>query len=229
VSLEVSRNVRQPAAPVDMTVTTGLYDARLRLDEPPVATGSTCVSRVDFRTLNLGPASKPVAGARRVLASYFTEETMKKFVAAVCFILAAVPVALAQDKSKDVEKKAPMAAEKSTKGDATKSKGDEKKSATASDKSAKSGDTKKEPTAKQKAQQERMKDCSTRAGDRKGDDRKKFMSSCLKGEDVGKKAAKATDKKTGQQDKMRSCSKEASEKKMKGDDRKAFMKDCLAK
>ena len=42
-------------------------------------------------------------------------------------------------------------------------------------------DAKKEPSAKQKAQQERMKDCNAKAGDKKGDERKKFMSGCLKG------------------------------------------------
>jgi hypothetical protein len=70
-----------------------------------------------------------------------------------------------------------------------------------------------------------MKQCNEQAGDKKGDDRKKFMSSCLKGEDPDKKA----DKKAAQQEKMKSCNKEAGEKKMKGDDRKAFMKDCLSK
>ena len=42
---------------------------------------------------------------------------------------------------------------------------------------------KKEPSEKQKAQQERMKDCNTQAADKKmkGDERKGFMSSCLKG------------------------------------------------
>ena len=42
--------------------------------------------------------------------------------------------------------------------------------------------TKKEPTAAQKKQQERMKECNMQAEDKKlkGDDRKKFMSSCLK-------------------------------------------------
>ena len=41
---------------------------------------------------------------------------------------------------------------------------------------------KKEPSAAQKKQQERMKECNAQADDRKmkGDDRKKFMSSCLK-------------------------------------------------
>lgn len=44
-------------------------------------------------------------------------------------------------------------------------------------------EAKKEPTAAQKAQQERMKACNKQASDKqiKGDDRKKFMSTCLKG------------------------------------------------
>ena len=42
---------------------------------------------------------------------------------------------------------------------------------------------KKEPSEKQKAQQNKMKDCNKQAGDKKmkGDERKGFMSSCLKG------------------------------------------------
>jgi len=47
--------------------------------------------------------------------------------------------------------------------------------------SAQAQDKKKEPTEKQKAQQERMKACNEKMGDRKGDERKKAMSSCLKG------------------------------------------------
>src|SRR5438270_97660 len=39
----------------------------------------------------------------------------------------------------------------------------------------------KEPTAAQKKQQTRMKECNERAGDKKGDERKKCMSACLKG------------------------------------------------
>jgi hypothetical protein len=91
----------------------------------------------------------------------------------------------------------------------------------------KSTSAKKEPTEKQKAQQARMRDCSEKAGDRKGDDRKKFMSSCLKGEAPAKSDQSA--KKTAQQEKMASCNKEAKEKNMKGDDRKKFMKECLSK
>jgi hypothetical protein len=129
------------------------------------------------------------------------EETMKQLIAAVCFMLAATPFALAQDKAKDA--KAPVV-----------------------EKSAKTDAPKKEPSEKQKAQQERMKDCSGKAGDRKGDERKKFMSSCLKGEDMDKKD-KATPKQAAQQDKMKACNKQAGDKKMKGDDRKKFMSECL--
>jgi hypothetical protein len=49
---------------------------------------------------------------------------------------------------------------------------------------------KKEPTAAQKRQQERMKECNAQAQEKnlKGDERKKFMSSCLK--PAAKKTAK---------------------------------------
>ena len=80
---------------------------------------------------------------------------------------------------------------------------------------------KKEPSAKQKAQQERMKDCNAKAGDKKGDERKKFMSSCLKGGGEPTKAQAA------QQGRMKDCNKQASDKKLKGDERKKFMSSCL--
>ena len=91
--------------------------------------------------------------------------------------------------------------------------------AMAQDKSAK-----KEPSEKQKAQQERMKDCNAKAGDKgmKGDERKKFMSSCLKGQEPGPSA-----KQQGQQNKMTDCNKQAGDKGMKGDERKKFMSSCL--
>lgn len=103
---------------------------------------------------------------------------MKKLVAALCFMLAASPLALAQDK--------------------------------------------KEPSAKQKAQQERMKNCNEQAGSKKleGDARKSFMSSCLKG-------APAASKRTAQQDKMKTCNAQAGKQALKGDARKKFMSDCL--
>jgi Ni/Co efflux regulator RcnB len=113
---------------------------------------------------------------------------MKRLIAAMCFMLAAAPVALAQDKSKDADKKAPMAAEKSAKGDAAKGKGDEKKSDSG----------KKERSEKQKAQDAKMKDCNKEARDKKmkGDERSKFLSGCMggsapeKGDKGDKKSAK---------------------------------------
>ena len=80
---------------------------------------------------------------------------------------------------------------------------------------------KKEPSAAQKKQQTRMKECNERAGDKKGDERKKFMSSCLKGGGEPTKAQAA------QQGRMKDCNKQASDKKLKGDDRKKFMSSCL--
>lgn len=108
---------------------------------------------------------------------------MKKWITAVCFMIAVSPLALAQD-------------------------------------------SKKEPTEKQKAQQARMKACAEKAGDKKGEERKKFMSGCLKGE-AAAADAKAADKKSAQQDKMKACNQQAADKKLKGDDRKKFMSECL--
>jgi len=73
-----------------------------------------------------------------------------------------------------------------------------------------------DPPKDTNAQQERMKDCNARAGDKKGDERKAFLSACLS----GKEPAKLT-----QQEKMKVCNTRAAEK--KGDERKAFMSDCL--
>ena len=119
---------------------------------------------------------------------------MKKLIAVLGFMLAVSPVAWAQDKGTGEAKKAPAAAEKA----------------------------KKEPTEKQKAQRERMSACADKAGDRKGDERKKFMSSCLKGEDPT-----ASPKQRVQQNRMTSCNKDAADKKLTGDERKKFMSECL--
>ena len=85
---------------------------------------------------------------------------------------------------------------------------------------AQAQDKKKEPSEAQKAQQQRMKDCNAKMGDKKGDERKMAMSSCLKGEDAG-----PSDKQKAQQQKMKDCNKQAEGK--KGDERKAFMSGCL--
>jgi hypothetical protein len=85
------------------------------------------------------------------------------------------------------------------------------------------------PAAEKKmtAQQNKMGDCNKEAKDKKlaGDERKKFMSSCLKGGDAAPPAAAA--KPTGQKQKMGYCNKEAKEKKLAGDERKKFMSNCL--
>jgi hypothetical protein len=59
--------------------------------------------------------------------------------------------------------------------------------------------------------------CNTQAVDKKGDERKAFMSECLK---AGAPAAPMT-----QQEKMKVCNTKAGEK--KGDERKTFMSECL--
>ena len=64
-------------------------------------------------------------------------------------------------------------------------------------------------------QQGKMAMCNKEAGDKKGDERKKFMSECLSA------------KKETQQSKMGTCNKEAGDK--KGDERKKFMSECLKK
>ncbi|HET7595672.1 MAG TPA: PsiF family protein [Burkholderiales bacterium] len=81
---------------------------------------------------------------------------MKKLMGMLCAcLLAAMPLAHAQDKPQAGGKKSAVTAPK----------------------------PKKESSDKQKAHQARMKDCSARAGDRKlkGDARKQFMSECLRG------------------------------------------------
>jgi hypothetical protein len=80
-------------------------------------------------------------------------------------------------------------------------------------------DAQKEPSAAQKKQQARMKDCNKQAEGKKGDERKDFMSSCLKG---------GSDKMSAQQNKMKTCNKDAGDKKLKGDERKKFMSSCLS-
>jgi hypothetical protein len=63
------------------------------------------------------------------------------------------------------------------------------------------------------AQQTKMATCNKEAGDKKGDERKAFMKSCLSA------------KPETQQAKMKRCNAEAKGK--AGDERKAFMSDCL--
>jgi hypothetical protein len=76
------------------------------------------------------------------------------------------------------------------------------------------------PAFAQNSQQTKMADCNKQAGDKKGDERKAFMKSCLS----AKPAAAAAP--MTQQDKMKACNAQAAGK--KGDERKAFMKTCLS-
>ncbi len=68
-------------------------------------------------------------------------------------------------------------------------------------------------------QQTKMGTCNADAGDKKGDERKAFMKTCLSKKPVSAKAA-------AQQEKMKTCNVDAKEK--KGAERKAFMKTCLS-
>lgn len=83
---------------------------------------------------------------------------------------------------------------------------------------AHAADEAKKPTP----QQTKMAECNKEAGDKKGDERKAFMKTCLS----ARKAAPA-DARTAQQEKMKSCNQEAAGK--KGDERKQFMSECLKK
>jgi hypothetical protein len=77
------------------------------------------------------------------------------------------------------------------------------------------------PAFAENSQQSKMKTCNTQAGDKKGDDRKAFMKSCLSAAAPAAASAPMT-----QQEKMKACNVQAADK--KGDDRKAFMKTCLS-
>jgi hypothetical protein len=68
------------------------------------------------------------------------------------------------------------------------------------------------------AQQSKMVTCNVDAADKKGDERKAFMKTCL--------SAKPVKAMTPQQEKMKACNVTAAGK--KGDERKAFMKTCLS-
>jgi hypothetical protein len=65
-------------------------------------------------------------------------------------------------------------------------------------------------------QQSKMAECNKDASDKKGDERKTFMKTCLSA------------KKASQQEKMKACNADPKAKAAKGDERKAFMKSCLS-
>jgi hypothetical protein len=73
------------------------------------------------------------------------------------------------------------------------------------------------------AQQGKMSACNKEAGDKKGDERKAFMKSCLSAKPV---AAAASG--TSQQNKMKACNADPKAKTLKGAERKKFMSECLS-
>ena len=81
-------------------------------------------------------------------------------------------------------------------------------------------DKKATETKEMTPQQQKMASCNKEAGEKKlaGDERKKFMSTCLSGDT----------KKMTQQEKMTACNKEAGNKKLAGEERKKFMSSCLS-
>jgi hypothetical protein len=78
-------------------------------------------------------------------------------------------------------------------------------------------------------QQQKMKDCNAQATDKKGDERKAFMSQCLKGGSAAAPAAASTAsaKPIAQKQKMKNCNINANGRKLEGDTRKAYMSACL--
>jgi len=96
---------------------------------------------------------------------------MKQLIVGLCFAVAAIPYTFAQETRRESDRKDPAVAEKTTRHDA---RGSDDAKAGSGEKSGK-----REPTEQQKATETRMKGCAAKAGDRKGDERKKFMSECL--------------------------------------------------
>ena len=69
-----------------------------------------------------------------------------------------------------------------------------------------------DPSPAQKAQQEKMAACNKDATDKKGDDRKAFMKTCLAAQSPAAAA----------------CDKQAAEKKLAGAAKNSFTKKCIA-
>jgi hypothetical protein len=80
----------------------------------------------------------------------------------------------------------------------------------------------KERSEAQKKQQALINECNQKAGNKKGDERKIFMSTCLKQAAGAQSAAQKQ-----QQARMSACNKQAVEKKLKGEERKTFIDSCL--
>ena len=86
------------------------------------------------------------------------------------------------------------------------------------------GAAKKALSAAEKKQQVRMRDCTERAGGRKGRERQEFMARCLK---AAPAKSGISAKMTEQQSRIARCNRQASAKGMKGDARERFVSNCL--
>jgi hypothetical protein len=69
-------------------------------------------------------------------------------------------------------------------------------------------------------QPNKIKECNTQAGDKKGDERIAFLKTCM--------SAKPATEGESQQEKLTTCNIEASGKGLKGDERNTFMNTCLS-
>ena len=76
-------------------------------------------------------------------------------------------------------------------------------------------DAKSDPAKTTNSQNTKMTECNAKAGDKKGDERKAFMSSCL-----SSKPAKTT-----QSEKMSACNKKTAG--LKGDERNKAQSECM--
>ena len=128
---------------------------------------------------------------------------MKKLIAAIICVMFVFSTAYAQDKG-EAKKGAPAAEKKAEQAKKEPGeKGEAKKGAPAAEKKAQQA--RKEPSEAQKKQQDRMKDCNAKAEGKSGDDRKKFMSSCLKGESGEHAKKEPSEAQKKQQDRMKDC------------------------
>ena len=78
-------------------------------------------------------------------------------------------------------------------------------------------------------QQQKMRDCNAQATDKKGDERKAFMSQCLKGGSAAEPTvvAAAPAKTLTQREKKKNCNVNAKSQKLEGGARKTYMSSCL--
>lgn len=155
----------------------------------------------------------------------------KSLIAGLCLSLSFAGAAFADDKPAPAAKptEAKAAAPATTAAPAT------SKAADAKPAEAKPADAKPAAGgAAPNAQQTKMVTCNKEAGDKKGEERAKFMKECLKADKDEKKDDKdekkdhkGEKKELKPKEAMGACQKAATEKSLKGQDRKTFVTECL--